>query len=84
MSLIVNGIDIDSLVFNNKELDKLIYNGVVVWEKGSPEVEAMLIDFDYIKKNGMYEITGWKYTLNGEPSTEMIIPKSDLIIVGVE
>lgn len=41
-----------------------------------------LIDFTYIENdNGTYTITGWKETLNGESSTEMIIPNNGLIIV---
>ena len=42
--------------------------------------EILLIDFDYTSNNdGTYTITGWKETLNGEPSTEMIIPDNALI-----
>lgn len=45
-------------------------------------VAESLIDFNYkTNSNGTYTITGWKGTLNGEPSTEMIIPNSNLIIV---
>ena len=41
-----------------------------------------LIDFTYTENdNGTYTITGWKETLNGESSTEMIIPNNGLIIV---
>lgn len=41
-----------------------------------------LIDFTYTENdNGTYTITGWKETLNGEASTEMIIPNNGLIIV---
>ena len=41
-----------------------------------------LVDFGYIANdNGTYTITGWKETLNGESSTEMIIPNNGLIIV---
>jgi hypothetical protein len=42
----------------------------------------ILIDFDYIKNNdGTATITGWKGTLNGEPSTELIIPDDERIIL---
>ena len=45
-----------------------------------PTIE--LIDFEYtINADGTYTITGWKQTLNGEPSTEMIVPNNNLIIV---
>jgi hypothetical protein len=39
-----------------------------------------LIDFNYTENDdGTYTITSWKQTLNGESSTEMIIPNSGLI-----
>ena len=48
--------------------------------KFDPSVE--LIDFEYIDNgDGTYTITGWKETLNGEPSTEMVIPDNPLIIL---
>lgn len=44
------------------------------------EFEKELIDFDYIiEEDGTYTITGWKGTLNGEPSTEITVPDSNLI-----
>lgn len=44
--------------------------------------ESKLMDFDY-KDNGdgTYTITGWKETLNGEPSTRMIVPNSNKVII---
>lgn len=43
-----------------------------------PAVE--LVDFDYTDNgDGTYTLTGWKGTLNGEPSTRMIIPDNALI-----
>ena len=43
---------------------------------------VQLIDFEYTtNKDGTYTLTGWKQTLNGEPSTEMIIPDNNLIIL---
>lgn len=45
-----------------------------------PEVE--LIDFQYTdNENGTYTITDWKGTLNGEPSTKIIIPDNTHIIL---
>lgn len=42
----------------------------------------VLIDFEYTDNgDGTYTITGWKGTYNGEPSTEMIIPNYENIIV---
>lgn len=46
-----------------------------------PLTEA-LIDFDYtVQDDGTYLITGWKGTLNGEPSDTMVIPNSTLIVL---
>lgn len=43
---------------------------------------AALIDFNYItNSDGTYTITSWKGTLNGEASTEMIVPNNNKIIV---
>ena len=45
-------------------------------------VEDLLIDFEYIdNKDGTYTLTAWKQTLNGEPSTECIIPSNSNIIL---
>ena len=42
----------------------------------------VLVDFEYTDNgDGTYTITGWKGTYNGEPSTEMIIPNYENIIV---
>ena len=42
----------------------------------------VLVDFEYTNNgDGTYTITGWKGTYNGEPSTEMIIPNYENIIV---
>lgn len=41
-----------------------------------------LIDFEYIKNNdGTVTLTAWKGTLNGEPSTELVIPDNARIIL---
>ena len=46
------------------------------------DAENILIDFEYVENDdGTYTITAWKGTLNGEPSTEMVIPNSPLIIL---
>ena len=43
---------------------------------------VVLVDFEYTANDdGTYTITGWKETLNGKSSTEMIIPNNGLIIV---
>ena len=43
---------------------------------------AVLVDFNYTaNEDGTYTITGWKGTLNGVVSTEMVIPDNSLINV---
>lgn len=45
-----------------------------------PSLDDILIDFTYVKdEDGNYHITGWKETLNGEPSTICVIPDTDKI-----
>ena len=44
-------------------------------------IKDALIDFTYTENNGTYTITGWKGTLNGEPSTKAIIPNSSKVII---
>jgi hypothetical protein len=42
--------------------------------------EVVLIDFDYTSNSdGTYTLTSWKQTLNGESSTELIVPNNSLI-----
>jgi hypothetical protein len=51
---------------------------IVTTEGFNPDVT--LIDFTYeTNDDGTYTITGWKQTLNGEPSTEMVIPDYSVI-----
>ena len=48
----------------------------------SVDVESLLTDFTYTdNSDGTYTITGWNQTLNGESSTEFIVPDSDKIIL---
>jgi hypothetical protein len=43
---------------------------------------VQLVDFTYTANgDGTYTLTGWKQTLNGEASTEMIIPNNSLIVL---
>lgn len=45
-------------------------------------VTDLLIDFNYINNNnGTYTLKAWKGTLNGEPSTEIIVPDNRNIIL---
>lgn len=46
------------------------------------DAETVLIDFEYIKNDdGTYTLTAWKETLNGEPSTECVVPDNSLLII---
>lgn len=45
-------------------------------------VEKLLIDFEYIKNDdGTCELTEWKRTYNGQPSTKCVIPDHNKIII---
>lgn len=45
-------------------------------------LEDLLIDFEYTSNDdNTYTITNWKETLNGEPSTEMVIPDIESVIL---
>lgn len=45
------------------------------------DYESALIDFNYtVNPDGSITLDSWKQTLNGQPSTEMIIPNNGLII----
>lgn len=60
----------------------LIYTANIPITVNEFDPSVVLIDFEYTANdNGTYTITGWKETLNGEASTEMIIPNNGLIIV---
>lgn len=43
-------------------------------------IDEVLKDFEYVvEDDGTYTLTGWKQTLNGQPSTECVIPDIYLI-----
>ena len=45
----------------------------------------LFIDFVYTDNgNGTYTITDWKGTLNGQPSTEIVVPNNRQIIVNTD
>lgn len=45
-------------------------------------LEDALADFTYTtNEDGTYTITGWNETYHGEPSTRMVVPNSELVIV---
>lgn len=46
------------------------------------DAETVLIDFEYTKNDdGTYTLTAWKETLNGEPSTECVVPDNELLVI---
>ena len=56
------------------------YSTTIQVEVSEFDPSTELIDFDYIvEKDGTYTLTAWKHTLNGELSTELIIPDNALI-----
>lgn len=61
-------------------------NGVaeLFWSNSEP-LPDFLIDFNgYVsgtEENKNYVITSWKGTLNGEPSTETVVPDNESIIL---
>lgn len=68
------------LIDNNIDLQKILE--LVHSLPDAPKMEDILIDFEYTKNdNGTYTLTAWKQTLNGEPSTEMVIPDNPKIIL---
>ena len=67
----------------NKQYNIYIYpvDGDIDTAKVDKQIER-LIDFEYTENDdGTYTITDWKGTLNGESSTECIIPEHKLIKV---
>lgn len=64
---------------NNIDLQRLLEMALTLPD--DPFIE-MLIDFEYTKNSdGTVTLTAWKGTLNGAPSTELVIPDSDRIIL---
>lgn len=81
----VNGFTYDSTV-NSANVN----NFIITYKEGNNTFtttislsfhDFSLIDFNYIVKNdGTYELTSWKGTYNGEPSTRIVVPNSEFII----
>lgn len=58
----------------------IVYSTTVDLTVNEFDPAVQLIDFDYYQEdNGTYYITGWKGTLNGVQSTELIVPDSALV-----
>lgn len=76
-----NNANIEIMTYNGQDVLTWIHNGVIVFT-GSKISESDLVDFNYTANdNGTYTITGWKGTTNGVPSTELILPDSNRIIL---
>jgi hypothetical protein len=67
--------DVTNKCYYNTQYNVYIYNGI-------PTIEDILIDFNYTSHdNGMVTLTGWKQTLNGVSSYDMVIPNDPRIIL---
>ena len=85
----ITGFTCDNYVTVNNPVFVISYTegGITCYANLSVAVTAfdpaiVLIDFDYTDNgDGTYTITDWKETYNGEPSTEMIIPNNEHIIL---
>lgn len=65
---------------NNIDLQKLLEMALALPDL--PAIEDILVDFEYTNNNDKtYTITAWKGTLNGVPSTELVIPDDSRIIL---
>jgi hypothetical protein len=57
-------------------------NNVFTTSVGLNLHDFSLIDFNYtVNNDGTYTLNSWKGTYNGEPSTQIVVPNSELIIV---
>lgn len=90
--VIENYIIVNTFPTENEPFIKIIYKEAGISHTTTVPVTvnpfdaaAALIDFEYTANDdGTYTITGWKGTLNGEASTEMIIPNNGLIYIEIE
>ena len=61
------------------------YNVAVFQRFDQNTLSNLFIDFVYTDNgNGTYTITDWKGTLNGQPSTEIVVPDNRQIIVNTD
>ena len=72
----------DNLTFTYTELDSEFTATIFGFNVTKFDPNIHLIDFTYTtNEDGTYTLTGWNQTLNGEASTEMIVPDSSLVRV---
>lgn len=73
------GEELVSLIFSNEKFNLHVAEEYI---SNTPTMEEILIDFEYtVNDNGTVTLTAWKQTLNGVPSTEMVIPDDSRIIL---
>ena len=76
---------IKSITIPEGNVTMITCGGVVLWScvASLPEDFILkLIDFEYTDNgDGTVTLTAWKQTLNGVPSTEMVIPDDNRIIL---
>ena len=87
-SIVINEFTVDEYVTNHAVnifyIDMLgnKFNTSIDVEMTEFDPAVVLIDFEYTANDdGTYTLTGWKQTLNGEASTEMIIPDNNMIVL---
>lgn len=69
-------------IYYTDELTGEIFTTSIEVEVTEFDSALILVDFEYTaNEDGTYTLTGWKQTLNGEPSTEMIIPDNNMIVL---
>lgn len=79
LSNVINGVVTVTYIEFSKEF-------ITTFNSDTYNIELALQDFEYIEnEDGTFTLTAWKQTLNGESSTEMVIPdlEDGLIIVEV-
>ncbi len=76
MSLIVNGVEVDKVIYNGSELDALVYNGVIVFENSDELImnvstvnSGLVIDGEGIAVSVSAGNKGCKLTFNNEVKT---------------
>lgn len=76
MSLIVNGVEVDKVIYNGSELDTLVYNGVIVFENSDELImnvstvnSGLVIDGEGIAVSVNAGNKGCKLTFNNEVKT---------------
>jgi len=74
--------DVTEVTISYTDGDGIVHTTTVPITVNPFDPETMLVDFEYTaNEDGTYTLTGWKQTLNGEASTEMIVPDNPLIVL---